>query len=83
MKTYDRHDPKMRTENVRAHLEYLWTKATQLDDSESPLTSAIIQECMDYSEPSYHFSEMARSIRTLADDCLKFAEELNREAEDA
>jgi len=83
MKTYDRHDPKMRTENVRAHLEYLWTKATQLDDSESPLTSALIQECMEMSEPHYHYGEMVRSMRTLADDCLKFAEELDMEAEEA
>lgn len=79
--TYNRHDPQIQRENVREHLEYLWLKATQLDNVESPLTYAIIQECMEMSEPHYIHEDMAQTMRTLADDCFKFAEVLDEEAE--
>lgn len=68
-------------EDMREYLGEAWTRATNLADQGSPLTSAIISECMEATEPEYRYRKIAKTLRTIADDCRDFANKVEEEAE--
>lgn len=68
-------------EAMREYLGEAWYRATGLEDYDFPLTSAIIEECLETTEPEYAYKKIAKALRTIADTCRGFANQIEEEAE--
>jgi hypothetical protein len=67
--------------DLKERLGRVWLQATDLPNADhSPLTQAIVNECMEATEPHYDLEDMADAMQSLADDCRDFAALLIEEA---